>query len=85
MKIFDKYLTKNFLMPLIYCLFLFIFLYVIADIFSNLEDILQNKVPIAILFQYYGSFIPTIFVQTLPIASLLAIVYMLTMFNKSPL
>ena len=83
MKIFDRYLTKNFLFPLAYCLFLFMFLYVIADIFSNLEDILQNKVPIAILFQYYGSFIPTIFVQTLPIASLLAIVYMLSMFNKN--
>ena len=83
MKILDKYLTKNFLLPLGYCLFLFMFLYVTADIFSNLEDVLRNKVPIPILIQYYTSSIPAIFVQTLPIASLLAIVYMLSVFNKN--
>jgi lipopolysaccharide export system permease protein len=83
MKIFDKYFTKHFLFPLAYCLFLFVFLYVTADIFGNLEDILKNNVSPAILFQYYGSFIPAIFVQTLPIASLLAIVYMLSIFNKN--
>jgi lipopolysaccharide export system permease protein len=83
MKILDKYFTKHFLFPLVYCLFLFIFLYVTADIFGNLEDILKNNVSLAILLQYYGSFIPAIFVQTLPIASLLAIVYMLSVFNKN--
>jgi lipopolysaccharide export system permease protein len=83
MKIFDRYLIKHFLLPLVYCLFVFMFLYVVADIFSNLEDILRNKVPIGILLQYYASFTPSIFVQTLPIASLLAIVYMLSAFNKS--
>lgn len=71
------------MLPLVYCLFLFIFLYVVADVFANLEDILRNKVPIPILLQYYGSFIPAIFVQTLPIASLLAVVYMLSVFNKN--
>lgn len=83
MKIFDRYLIKHFLFPLVYCLFLFIFLYVTADIFGNLEDILKNHIAPAILLQYYISFIPSIFVQTLPIASLLAIVYMLSIFNKN--
>jgi lipopolysaccharide export system permease protein len=83
MKILDKYFTKHFLFPLAYCLFLFIFLYVTADIFGNLEDILKNNVSLATLFKYYSSFIPNIFVQTLPIASLLAIVYMLSVFNKN--
>jgi lipopolysaccharide export system permease protein len=83
MKIFDRYLTKNFLLPLAYCIFLFVFLYVTADIFGNLEDILKNNVSLVMLLQYYGSFIPAIFVQTLPIAALLAIVYMLSVFNKN--
>ncbi len=83
MKILDRYIIKKFLMPLAYCLFLFIFLYVIMDIFGHLDEILRNKVPIGILFQYYSSFTPLIFVQTVPIASLLSIVYMLSNLNKN--
>ncbi len=83
MKILDRYLIKKFLLPLVYCLFLFILLYVIMDIFGHLDEILRNKVPVGILFQYYSSFTPLIFVQTVPIASLLSIVYMLSALNKS--
>ncbi len=83
MKILDRYLIKKFLMPLAYCLFLFTFLYIIMDIFGHLDEILRNKVPISILFQYYSSFTPLIFVQTVPIASLLSIVYMLSNLNKN--
>ncbi|NQT95771.1 MAG: YjgP/YjgQ family permease [Candidatus Omnitrophica bacterium] len=83
MKILDRYLIKNFILPLCYCLFLFCFLYIIVDIFSHLDDILRNKVPLAILFQYYASFTPLVFVQTSPIAALLAVVYMLSTLNKN--
>jgi lipopolysaccharide export system permease protein len=83
MRIFDRYIIKNFLWPFAYCLFLFMFLYTIADIFSNLDEILRNKVSLPILLQYYGAFIPIIFVQTTPIAALLANVYMLSAFNKN--
>lgn len=83
MKILDRYLTKNFLLPLIYCLIIFCMLYVIVDIFGHLDEILRNKVPFGILSQYYASFIPIIFVQTAPVAALLAIVYMLSSLNKS--
>ena len=83
MKILDRYLIKNFLTPLAYCLFLFIFLYIIMDIFGHLDEILRNRVPIKILLQYYSSFAPLIFVQTVPIASLLSVVYMLSILNKN--
>jgi len=83
MKILDRYLIKNFLLPLLYCLFLFCFLYVIVDIFGHLDEILKNKVPLAMLVKYYSSFIPLIFVQTTPIAALLSIVYMMSVFNKN--
>ena len=62
---------------------MFVFLYTIVDVFSNLEDILRNNVPAYILFQYYISFMPIIFVQTVPIATLLATVYMLSVLNKN--
>ena len=83
MKILDRYLLKKFLLPLAYCLFLFMLLYVIMDIFGHLDEILRNKVPIGILLQYYISFTPLIFVQTVPIANLLSVVYMLSTLNKN--
>lgn len=83
MKIMDHYLTKNFLLPLIYCLFLFCLLYIIVDVFGHLDEILSNKVPLNILCKYYMAFIPVIFVQTSPVAALLAVVYMLSTLNKN--
>lgn len=83
MKILDHYLIRNFLMPLIYCLLLFCLLYVIVDIFGHLDEILRNKVPLAILYKYYLSLVPLIFVQTAPVAALLAVVYMLSTLNKN--
>jgi lipopolysaccharide export system permease protein len=62
---------------------MFVFLYIIVDVFSHLEEILRNSVPAYILFQYYISFMPIIFVQTVPIAALLATVYMLNVLNKN--
>jgi len=81
-RILDKYLTKNFLMPLLYCLLLFCLLYVIVDIFGHLDEILRNKVPLGILYKYYMCSIPLIFVQTAPVAALLSVVYMLSILNK---
>lgn len=83
MRILDRYLIRNFLLPLLYCLVVFCMLYVVVDIFGHLDEILRNKVPFKILSQYYTSFIPLIFVQTAPIAALLAVVYMLSSMNKS--
>jgi lipopolysaccharide export system permease protein len=83
MRILDRYLTKGFILPLIYCLLLFCLLYVIVDIFGHLDEILRNNVPLGILFKYYISFLPLIFVQTAPIAALLSTVYMLSSLNKN--
>lgn len=83
MKILDRYIIKKFLMPLVYCLFLFILLYIIMDLFGHLDEILRNKVPAGILIKYYASFTPLIFVQTVPIATLLATVYMLSTLNRN--
>ena len=83
MKILDRYLIKSFILPLIYCLFVFCLLYIIVDVFGHLDEVLRNKVPLAMLLQYYLSFIPIIFVQSMPVATLLAVVYMLSSLNKS--
>jgi len=64
------------------CLFVFIFLYVIIDIFSHLDDILKQKVNILILKDYYLSYLPIIFVQITPIACLLSVLYTFSKLNR---
>lgn len=82
MKILEKYTIKNFLWPFLYCLATFVFLYLIIDLFSRLDEVLRNKVPFPILLNYFASFIPVIFVQITPVAMLLACVYVFSTMNR---
>ena len=82
MRILDRYILKSILGILATCLFTFLLLYVIIDIFSHLEDILKNHVGIMLLVRYYLSYMPIIFVQVTPIACLLAVIYTFGKLNR---
>lgn len=82
MRTLDKYTIREFIPPFIYCITIFIFLYVIIDLFGHLDDILKQEVSVSILYNYYLSFVPIIFVQTAPIAVLLSTIYILGKLNK---
>ena len=83
MKIIDRYLTIQFLNPFVYCLFLFLFLYIVLDLFGHLDEILKARTSFGTLFQYYLSFVPIIFVQTTPLAALLATAYSIGNLKKN--
>jgi lipopolysaccharide export system permease protein len=61
----------------------FFTLYIIIDIFSHLDEILKQHVQLAILGQYYLSYLPIIFVQVAPMAGLLATLYTFGKMNRS--
>ena len=82
MKIIDRYIVKEFLIPFFYCLLVFLSLYIVIDLFSRLEDILKHHVNIRLLVQYYLAFLPIIFVRTAPIAALLSTLYVLGNLSK---
>ena len=82
MRILDKYTVKPLLFTFFGCLAVFIFLYVISDILSHLDEILKNKVGIRLLYQYYLTYLPIIFTQTSPIAILLSTIYTFGKFNQ---
>ncbi len=77
MKIIDRYITREFILPFFYCLIVFISLYVVIDLCSRLEDIIKHHVELTVLLQYYLAFLPIIFVRTAPIACLLSTLYVL--------
>lgn len=82
MRILDRYILKSVLGIFIGCLFTFIFLYVIIDLFSHLDNILRSHIGIAFLTRYYLANLPMIFVQVVPIACLLASLYTFAKLNR---
>lgn len=72
MRILERNLLTSLLSVFIFCVLLFLLLYVLIDACNNIEEMLDRKVDFATLMEYYLSFLPMIFVQTAPIACLMA-------------
>ena len=82
MKIIDRYIIKGFLGPFIWCLFVFVIMAVIIDVFSFIEDIVKYKIPVVSIIAFYVYYCPTILIQATPMAVLLSVIYMLSNLNK---
>jgi lipopolysaccharide export system permease protein len=76
-------MVKGFLGPLIWCLFVFIIMAVIIDVFSFIEDIVKYRIPVTSIIAFYVYYIPTIFLQAMPMAILLSTIYVLSNLNKN--
>lgn len=83
MRILDRYITKNVGAGYLFILLLFIGLYFIIDIFSNLSDFLKTKPPISILAQYYIYSIPLIVLRVSPLSLLISTLYSFGELNKN--
>lgn len=77
MKLIDRYIYKEFLTPFFYCFFAFVIIFIIGDLFENLDNFILMKVPRILVFKYYMFLVPSIFVLTTPLAILLSILYQL--------
>lgn len=83
MRILDRYIVVLFLGSLLASLCVFLSLYIVIDLFSHLDEILKNGLNLTALKVYYLAFLPKIFVEMAPIASLLALVYTLSRLNTT--
>ena len=82
MKIIERYICKEFTKSFLYCLAVFIFLYIMADLFNYIDEMIHNRVAVKTVFIYYATFVPKIFVDITPIAVLLSTVYILSVLNR---
>jgi lipopolysaccharide export system permease protein len=81
MRILDRYIFRSVAAVFLLCLFTFIFLYIIIDLFSHLDVILKMKAAGELLIYYYASYLPFIFVQIAPFSCLLAVLYVFARLN----
>ncbi len=83
MRIIDRYIVGSIIRTFVISVLIFFFLYVIIDITSNLNEIIDRKVPLDILFKYYLALLPVILVQTSPIGCLIAAVLTYSHLNNN--
>ena len=83
MRILDRYILKSVVSIFISCIFVFLFMYVIIDVLSRLEDILKLHVHFLLIAQYYLTNLPVMFVQVAPFACLLSTIYTFSKLNHN--
>ncbi len=77
MKLFDKYLLREFGIPFITIVFGFVLLFVVFDFSSRLDDFIEHKMTPGEVLNFYFLYIPQMVVVVTPISLLLAIFYSL--------
>ena len=82
MRILDRYIARHFLVPFIYCLVGFSMLFVIGDLFENLEEFLEIPRWFPVMMRYYLLFIPSILGYITAVAILLALLSSLSLMQK---
>src|SRR5260370_41209395 len=78
MRLLDRYLLRELLVPLGYCLSGFLVFWIAFDLFGNLGVFQTNRLRGADVAEFYLLKVPEFLVVVLPIALLLALLYTLT-------
>jgi lipopolysaccharide export system permease protein len=78
MRLLDRYLLRELLIPFGYCLVGFLILWMSSDIFSQLSDFQKFRLKLADVLELYLVRTPEMLVMVLPMAFLLALLYTLT-------
>ncbi|TAN63682.1 LPS export ABC transporter permease LptG [bacterium] len=82
MKTLTKYILLEFFKIFAMAIAGFIMVFLLVDIFENMNNLMKNKVPFASSAMFFIYKIPFIVVQTVPIAVLLAVLLTLGMLSK---
>jgi lipopolysaccharide export system permease protein len=78
MRLLDRYLLRELLVPLGYCLSGFLLFWIASDLFSELSRLQEMRLRAGDIVEYYFFRIPEFLPVALPVALLLALLYALT-------
>lgn len=80
MKLLDKYILRNFIQNLIFGIFCFVIIFILVDLFENLDRFIDKNLSLGMLTLYYLYFIPDILKLITPIGMLLASLFTISRF-----
>jgi lipopolysaccharide export system permease protein len=72
MNLLDRYVSVQFLRAVFFAILAFSLMFILVDMIENLDDFLDQNVAPHIIALYYGYFLPRIFSLMVPVAVLLA-------------
>ncbi len=78
MRLLDRYLFRELLTPLAYCLGGFLIFWNSYDLFTELQEIQERKLHLLDVLEYCAAMTPEFLVTVLPVGLLLALLYTLT-------
>src|SRR5437773_8254275 len=78
MRLLDRYLLRELMVPLAYCLAGFLLFWISADLIGELDDLRNHHLHGGEIFQYYLCKLPEMLVLIVPIGLLLALLYALS-------
>lgn len=81
MKVLDRYLVKELIIPIFYSSLSLVLLILVADLFDNLDDFLRHKTTWDVIFKYYLALIPYAFIQTISWAAWMGALFLLVNFG----
>jgi LPS export ABC transporter permease LptG len=80
--LFDRYITRRLLPPILLVVFSTALLYVVADLSSNVEDMARNRIPAGVILTYYANLVPQVFLDVTPFALMIAVLILLTLLER---
>lgn len=82
MNILDRYIVREFLVPLLYCLAAFTILFMTYQLITEIDEIIKEKVPLSIMFWASAQFLPIVLNYAIPASTLLATLFCLNQLSK---
>ncbi len=79
----DMYMFREFMIPLFVLVLAFVILFLIGDVFDDLEDFLKHETKLRVMLMYFMYKLPGNIRFILPISLLLASMYTLAMMGKN--
>lgn len=79
MKLLSRYVLREFLVPLFYCLTGFTAIYVLFELFGSFSRIAESHLPVSTIVRYFLGYLAPYFMYLAPAALMLATLY--TMWN----
>lgn len=82
MKKLDYYILKQFVKNFLFGLLSFLIIFVLVDLFENLDKFIDNNLNFEVIFTYYIYFTPEIIKLITPVAMLLSTLFTVSRFNS---
>jgi LPS export ABC transporter permease LptG len=83
MRLLDRYILKNFLVPFLLCFFGFLSIWLVFDLAGNAQDFIDAHAKPRFIAYFYATQLPQFTLLCMPVGLLLALLYSLTKMSRA--